>query len=275
VTTHSIRPTVLITGASAGIGSELVPYFAGTGHNVVLVARQEAVLQGIAAAVRNVFRVDTCVIACDLAQPDAARTIVAELTRRNIHVDILVNNAGIGAYGEFAETPIETAERIVQVNILALTALTRLLLPGMIARRSGKILNVASTAAFAPIPMHSVYGASKAFVLSFSEALAEELKGTGVTVTSLCPGPTETGFARNAGRDEARTLPQPAMSARSVAKTGFSALMRGDRLAVPGWGNLIMTSLIRFMPRLLVARVAKQTMRRKLELHTNLHAKSA
>ncbi len=239
---NTVRPTVLITGASAGIGSELVPFFAGTGHNVVLVAHQKPVLEGIAAAVRKVFRVEATAIACDLTAPDGAHAIFSELSRRQIDVDILVNNAGFGAYGEFAETGIETEERILQANIVALTVLTKLLLPGMIARGQGRILNVASTAGFAPIPMHSVYNAAKAYVLSFSEALAEELKETGVTVTSLCPEANEPEFAMSPGVEKAAMRQKQAMSARSVARTGFRALIRGDRVAVPGWGNLAMAS---------------------------------
>jgi short-subunit dehydrogenase len=237
------RPTVLITGASTGIGSELVPFFAGTGHNMVLVGRQKPVLEGIAAAVRNVFRVNAAVISCDLAEPDRAHTVFAELSRCKIDVDILVNNAGFGAYGEFEATEPQTEERIIQANVVALTVLTKLLLPAMIARGSGKVLNVASTAAFAPIPMHSVYGAAKAYVLSFSETLAEELKGTGVMVTSLCPDPTENESAQGVGLENTRMREEQAMSARSVARTGFRALIRGDRVAMPGWGNLAMTSL--------------------------------
>lgn len=234
------RPTVLITGASAGVGSELVPFFAGSGHNVVLVGRQKPVLEGIAAAVRHVFRVDAVAIACDLAEPDGAQAVFAELSRRNIDVDVLVNSAGFGAYGEFAATELETEGRIIQANIAALTVLTNLLLPGMISRGRGRILNMASAADFAPIRMRSVYGATKAYVLSFSEALAEELKGTGVTVTSLCPDLTETESTKSSG--SARQMQQ--MSARAVARTGFRALLRGDRVALPGWGSLAMAPLM-------------------------------
>ncbi len=217
----TVRPTVLITGASAGIGSELVPFFAGTGHNVVLVGSQKPVLEGIAAAARNVFSVNTTVIACDLAEPDGMRDLFTELSQRKIDVDILVNNAGFGAYGEFEATEPRTEERIIQANVVALTALTKLLLPAMIARGSGKILNVASTTAFAPIPMHSVYGAAKAYVLNFSETLAEELKGTGVVVTSLCPDPIETESPQGAATENIRTHEERTISARSVARTGF------------------------------------------------------
>lgn len=240
----AVRPTVLITGASAGIGSELVPFFAGSGHNVVLVAHQKPVLEGIAAAARKVFHVDATAIACDLTQPDGAQSIFAELSRRKIDIDVLVNNPGFGVYGEFAPTELETEERILQANIVALTVLTNLLLPGMIARGQGRILNVASATGFAPIPMHSVYSAAKAYALSFSEALAEQVKGTGITITSLSPVPTEAESAMAADLENALTtgLKQP-LSALSVARTGFRALLRGDRVAVPSWGNLAMASL--------------------------------
>ncbi len=268
------RTTVLITGASAGIGRELVPFFAGTGHNVVLVGRDKPVLEGIAAAVRKVFCVEASVIACDLAEPDGARTVFAELLRRKIDIDILVNDAGGKSYGEFAAAELQILERMMQVNIVTLTALTKLLLPGMIARGGGKILNVASTAAFAPLPMNGVYGAAKAYVLSFSQALAEELKGTGVTVTALCPGPADF-VGRTGLEDDAPTCGKRAKSAVSVARMGFRALMRGDSLAVPGWRNLAMISVIRLMPRLLVAKVAKQTMMKRLELRVNPNATGA
>lgn len=240
----TVRPTVLITGASAGIGSELVPFFAGTGHNVVLVGHQKPVLEGIAAAARKVFRVDTTVIACDLAEPDAAHTVFAELSQRNIDIDVLVNNAGLGAYGEFEATEPQTEERVIQSNILALTMLTKLLLPGMIARDRGRILNVASTAASAPVPLHSVYSAAKAYVLSFSESLSEELKNTGVTVTSLCPDPPVGDLDRNTGLENPRGYQKHAISVRSVARTAFRALIPGDRAAVPAWGNLATASLL-------------------------------
>jgi short-subunit dehydrogenase len=269
------RTTVLITGADTGIGRELVPFFAGTGHNVVLVGREEPVLEGIAAAARHVFRVGASVVACDLAEPDGARTVFAELSRRKVDIDILVNDAGGKSHGEFAAAELQTVERIMQVNIVALTALTKLLLPGMIARGSGKILNVASTAGFVPLPMNSVYGASKAYVLSFSQALAEELTGTGVTVTALCPGPTETEFFGSAGLKDAAPCEGPTMSALSVARMGFHALMRGDSLAVPGWRNFAMISAVRLMPRLLAAKVAKQTMMKRHKLHVNPNASGA
>ena len=238
------RPTVLITGAGAGIGSELVPFFAGTGHNVILVGSQKPVLEGIAAAARYVFRANTTVIACDLAEPDGAHALATELSRRRIDVDILVNNAGFGTYGESEATGPRTEERIVQANVVALTVLTKLLLPAMIARGSGRILNVASTSALAPVPMHSVYGAAKAYVLAFSETLAEELMGTGVMVTSLSPDPTETESSVSAESGSKWNDEERVMSARSVARTGFRALIRGDRVAVPNFGSLATARLI-------------------------------
>jgi hypothetical protein len=240
----TVRPTVLITGASAGIGSELVPFFAGTGNDIVLVGRQKPVLEGIAAAVRKVFGVGTAVIDCDLAAPDGAHAIFAELSRRNIEVDVLVNNAGFGAYGEFEATEPQTEERIIQANIVALTVLTKLLLPGMIARNRGRILNVVSAAGFAPIPMHSVYGAAKAYVLSFSGMLAEELKDTGVTVTSLCPDPIEADCDKNTGRENPRMSQKHAMSVRSMARTAFRALICGERVVAPAWGSLAGAPLV-------------------------------
>jgi short-subunit dehydrogenase len=221
-----------------------VPFFAGTGHHVVLVSHQKPVLEGIAVAARKVFRVDATAIACDLTEPNGAHALFAELSQRKINVDVLVNNAGFGAYGEFAASELETEERIIQANIVALTVLTKLLLPGMVARGGGRILNVASTAGFAAIPLHSVYSAAQAYVLGFSEALSEELKGTGVTVTSLSPDPLQTEFAESVKFENAQSEQKQTMFARFVARTGFRALLRGDRVAAPGWGNLAMASPI-------------------------------
>jgi uncharacterized protein len=241
---NTVRPTVLITGASSGIGSELVPFFAGTGHNVVLVARDEAVLEGIAAAVRHVFRVDACAIACDLTAPDAAQTIAGQLARRNISIDILVNNAGFCSCDELISSNPQSEEHVLQVSIVALTVLTKLLLPGMIARGHGRILNVASAAGFAPIPMHSVHSAARAYVLSFSQVLAEDLKGTGVTVTSLSPDANEAELVE---RTDSTSVPpsgrKAPVSARSVARSAFRALIRGDRVAAPNWANVALASL--------------------------------
>jgi uncharacterized protein len=198
------RKTALITGASSGIGYELAGLFASSGHDLVLVARNEQRLSRLAEELQQRIGVAVTVLVKDLAAPRAAEEIVVELQNRSLHVDILVNNAGFGEYGPFHETSLERKLQMIQVNVAELTQLTRLLLSGMLERNSGNILNIGSTASFAPGPFVAVYSATKAYVLSFSEALAEELKGTGVTVTVLCPGSTETEFAERAKMTESR-----------------------------------------------------------------------
>ena len=196
-----MKETALITGASSGIGLDLARLFAKDGHDVVLVARSEGKLREIAAELERDFGMTAHVIVADLAKPDAPQTLVAQLP---VDVDVLVNNAGFGVLGPFVETDLAKELEMIQVNVVALTHLTKLLLPPMVARRRGRVLNVASTAAFQPGPLMAVYYATKAYVLSFSEAIADELRDSGVTVTALCPGPTE-------GRHPAVIAPHPAL----------------------------------------------------------------
>lgn len=269
MTTKTVKSTVLITGASSGIGRELVPLFAADSHSLVLVARRAAMLEEIAAEIRNRFKIDIDVIGFDLAEPDAVESIRDELNRRNLQIDILVNNAGFGCYGSFAGSDINTEERMIQVNIIALTALTKLFLPGMIARGSGRILNMGSTASFVPVPMQSVYGATKAYVLSFTEALAEELRGTGVSVTAFCPGATATGFAKFAGIADTKLFRSGVMSAADVARIGYRALMRGQRIVVAGGSNQALMLLTRFVPRSAVVRMTRQAMMKTQDLKTS------
>jgi uncharacterized protein len=253
----------LITGASSGIGLELARIFAQNGHDVVLVARHEEKLQALAAelAARNVR---AQAIAIDLAAHDGAASLVAQLQARGIDVDILVNNAGFGLYGPFVETALATELSMIQLNVVALTELTKRLLPGMIARRRGRIMNVASTAAFFPGPLMAVYYATKAYVLSFSEAIANELEGSGVTVTALCPGPTASGFQAAASLEQSKlvagkTLP----TAREVAQDGFDAVMAGRPLVVTGLSNKLLVLTPRFFPRRAIARVVRAAQERR------------
>src|SRR3954465_2902869 len=197
------RPVALVTGASAGIGRELAKILAREGHDLLLVARREPDLTPLAAELKEQYDADSRVITADLAKPRAAQTLVKELGPTTT-VDVLVNNAGFGGHGAFWERERDADLRQIAVNVTALTDLTRLLLPGMVERHRGRILNVASTAAFQPGPLMAVYYATKAYVLSFSQALAEELSGTGVTVTTLCPGVTETEFQQVAGAEGLR-----------------------------------------------------------------------
>jgi uncharacterized protein len=257
------RKTALITGASSGIGYELAGLFAKSGHDLVLVARNEQRLARLAEELRQRFGVNVTVLVKDLSSAAAAEEILVELQNRSLHVDILVNNAGFGEYGPFHETSLERDLQMIQVNVTALTQLTKLLLPGMLKRNSGKILNIGSTASFAPGPFVAVYSASKAYVLSFSEAPAEELKGTGVTVTVLCPGSTETEFAERAKMTDSRIFQGRLMSARKVAEIGFRALIEGKTTVIPGRANKLLVFSQRFAPRKMVARISRNLLERK------------
>lgn len=250
--------TALITGASGGIGEELARLFARHKHNLVLVARSEDKLQALGSELSRGDAIEARVLAADLADPGAPPRIFTKLAEQGVTVDVLVNNAGFGARGAYAELDYEVEARMIQVNIGALTHLTRLFLPGMLARRSGKILNVASTAAYVPGPFMAVYYASKAFVLSFSDALAEETEGSGVTVTALIPGPTATNFAATAGNQDSRLFRTAAvMDAASVARVGYDALMAGKRIAIAGFSNKLTAFSTRLATRTMLARITR------------------
>lgn len=265
----------MITGASSGIGLELAKCFAADQSNLVLVARNTAALESLAAGLRHEHPIEVHVITADLARPDSPRNIFDELKSRGLNVDVLVNNAGFGLHGGFAELPLARQLEIIQVNVAALVALTGLFLPGMVQRgrlASAKpaggrgrlpggdnstgqgILNVGSVAGFLPGPNMAVYYASKAFVQSFSEALFEELRGTGVRVTNLCPGPTETNFSQTARTYQTRTMQVAKMSAAEVAAAGHRAFRAGRCVVVPGAKNFFLAQLIRILPRSFVRR---------------------
>jgi short-subunit dehydrogenase len=239
----------LITGASSGIGREIAHLCAAAGYPVVLLARNEAALHDLASQLGPQARV----LEADLSDPAAPAAIFDQL--RGVDVELLINNAGFGLRGPFAETGWDAESRLIQVNVVALAYLTKLLLPGMLQRRSGRILNVASTAAFVPGPFMAAYYASKAFVRSFSESLAEEVAGSGVTVTVLCPGPTETAFADRAGIGTSPLFRGSVMSARDVARIGFDAMMSGKREVIAGGRNRAMMFFTRFAPRSVMAKV--------------------
>lgn len=250
--------TVLLTGASGGIGYELARLFARDGHNLVLAARSGDRLAQVAADLTARFGVEVRTIAVDLTNPTAPQFLWDQLRRDGVVVDILINNAGFGAHGDFVDMPEPEILGQIQLNITALTHLTRLVLPPMVARRSGRIMNVASTAAFQPGPLMAVYYATKAYVLSFSEALTNELRGSGVTVTCFCPGATHTGFAKRAGNDRSRLFKQlGAMSAEKVALDGYRAVMEGRSLAISGLHNWLVAESVRFAPRKLVTGISR------------------
>ena len=245
-------PTALVTGASSGIGEAFAHALAGRGQSLVLVARSEARLDALAADLTAKHRVRVDVIVADLADAGAVDAIVAELGSRGIVVDTLINNAGFGTHGELAALDARRERDEIMVNCYAPVALTRALLPGMIARKSGAVINVGSTASFQPVPYMATYGATKAFVLSFSEALAEEVRAHGVRVVALCPGQTETAFFTEI--EDARV--GRARTAEQVVATALRALDRGTVVAVDGLSNYVLANSSRFAPRRLVARIA-------------------
>lgn len=249
----------LVTGASSGIGRELAMLFAQDHHDLVLVARNRKKLDELGRDLTAAFGVTAKVIAKDLSNPVAPDEIAAELAASELQVDALVNNAGLGIYGPFAQADAGKELEVLQVNVMALTRLTKLFLPSMLDRRQGRILNVASTAAFQPGPLMAVYYATKAYVLSFSEALSNEVKGSGVTVTALCPGPTETDFQRRAHLEKTRLFTGPLVAdARFVALKGYQGMKRGRPVVIPGVANKLLAESIRFTPRRLVTAVARK-----------------
>jgi short-subunit dehydrogenase len=251
------RRIALVTGASTGIGLELSRILAGDRHDLMIVAQRADRLAQAARDLGSQYGIRVIDLAVDLGDSETPGQIARVLSREGLVPDVLVNNAGFGLRGPFADLDLGRQLQMIQVNIHALTHLTGLLLPGMLARRSGRVLNVASTAAFQPGPMMAVYYASKAYVLSLSEALAEETSGSGVTVTALCPGPTATSFEQRAGLEGSRLFGGDVMEAADVARYGYDAMLRGARIAIPGWRNRLKAQAVRFFPRAMVARVAR------------------
>ena len=249
--------TVLVTGASSGIGLELARCFAADGCKLILLSRKRDALNAVADRLRREHKTHAEVLPADLTEPSAPQRIFSHLETAGTKVDVLVNNAGFGAKGNFAELPLARQLELVQVNLTALTHLTRLFLPGMISRRRGGVLNVVSTAAFQPGPGMAVYYATKAYGLSFSEAVAEEVAGTGVTVTALCPGPTATNFFTGANSKPSRFFEKAAMSAEAVARIGHDAYRRGRVTVVAGAVNRALAFSTRLAPRAVARKLTK------------------
>jgi short-subunit dehydrogenase len=248
--------TALVTGASSGIGLELARCFAANKSNLILVARSTEALEKLAAELREKFHVQVLVLTTDLSKSEAPQQIFDELKGRGITVDVLVNNAGFGLHGEFAQLPLCRQMDMVQVNVSALVGLTGLFLPEMLARKRGGILNVGSVAGYFPGPRMAVYFSTKAFVRSFSDALHEELRGTGVTLTNLAPGPTESNFSAVARSHYKRKMQNPKMSAATVAQAGYQAFRQGKAQATPGIPNWLLTHIVaKFLPRALIRRM--------------------
>lgn len=251
----------LITGGSVGIGAALAEVFAGHGHDLILVARRREKLEARAEDIRAKFKVDVVCMSEDLADPEGARRLHQAVVDRGLGVHYLVNNAGVGLYGKFATTDLDAELKMIQLNATSIVDLTKRFLPAMIERRSGRILNVASTAAFVPGPWMSIYYATKAFLLSFSQAIDYELKPQGITVTTLCPGPTESEFKVRAGSQRSRLFEAFVMDAPRVAHVGYDAMMKGKAVAIPGLRNKLIPVAARLAPRPLIAQLSHRAAR--------------
>jgi short-subunit dehydrogenase len=247
--------TALITGASGGLGEEFANILAEKKWNLILVARSKDKLDVIKTNLEHNHSIAVQVIDLDLSLPDATHQLMKHIEKQN--VDLLINNAGFGDFGLFQDSDPLRTRNMIDLNIGTLTDLTRAVLPGMIARKSGRILNVASTAAFQPGPLMAVYYATKAYVLNFSLALSDELQGTGVTVTCLCPGPTRTGFATHANMGSSKLFRRTLLNAHEVSAAGINACLKGKVLITPGIVNAIGTFMTRFVSRSFAARVAR------------------
>lgn len=255
--------TALITGASSGLGVEFARLYASDGHDLILVARSEGKLKELAAQMEKTHSIKAHVITADLSEPGSPEPLFAQITGRGLKVDALVNNAGYGDFGFFSETNLAKELGMIQLNAASLVHLTKLCLKGMRERGAGEILNVASMAAFQPGPLMAVYYASKAFVLSFSEALANEMAGTGVNVSVLCPGPTSTGFVKAAAMEDSKLFKQGGvMDAATVASIGYRGLKSGKRVVIPGLRNKIMAQSVRFAPRSFITSVVRRVQAR-------------
>ena len=252
--------TALITGASGGIGEALAKYHAARGGDLVLVARSEDKLEALKTELEHSHGISVMVIAADLALPESANQIFAATEQAGVQIDILINNAGFGGHGKFHQRELARDQAMMQVNMVSLVSLTHLYLQGMVERRSGRLLHVASTAAFLPGPLQAVYYATKSFVLSFSQAIAKELDGTGVTSTALCPGAVATGFVAAGDLDGVKVFDKAA-SAESVAECGYEAMLRGELVKINEKGlHFQLNWVVPFLPRKVVLKISQKTM---------------
>jgi len=254
------KKTALITGASSGIGWELAHVFARENHDLVLVARSEKKLIELKTDLEKQYGVRANVIVSDLSTPGGATELVAKVNGLNLSVDVLVNNAGVGVFGDFArETEWQKEKEMIQINITALTELTKVFVPAMVLKGQGQILNIASTAAFQPGPNMAIYFASKAYVLHFSEALAEELRDTGVTVTVVCPGATESGFQSAAAMESSKLFKDKKVpTSKEVAEFAYQSLQEKKRVAIHGFANYLLAQSVRFAPRTIATKIARK-----------------
>ncbi len=254
-----MKNTALITGASNGIGLELAKVHASKGGDLVLVARNKSKLDELKSELESQYKVSVYTIGKDLSAHNSAQGVYDETTKQNIQIDYLINNAGFGNFGMFAETEWNKELQMINLNITTLTQFTKLYLQDMVKRGNGKIMNVASTAAFQSGPTMAVYYATKAYVLSFSEAVDNEVRDKGVTVTALCPGATESGFQAVAAMEESNLVKGKKLpTSKEVAEYGYASMMKGKTVAIHGVMNWILANSVRFMPRALVVKVTRK-----------------
>ncbi len=242
-----MNKTALITGASGGLGKDFAEIFAREGYQLILVARSQEKLQSITQELEDKYKVKVLYLVQDLSEENSANKIYQEIKADNIKLDVLINNAGFGKFGAFIDEDVATLGEMINLNVRTLTELTALVLPEMLERNSGKILNVASTAALQSLPNFGAYAATKAYVLSFTEALHYELRKTNISVTALCPGPTHTGFAKRANA-ESMLLFKNGMQSTKVAQLGYNALMKNKMTVIAGLQNKFLAYLARFIP---------------------------
>ena len=257
-----MKNTAIITGASSGLGEQFARLHAARGGDLVLVARRGDRLRSLADELGKKHGVECLVLVKDLSLQGSGEELFSEISSRGISSDVLINNAGFGGHGMFHEREWTADLAMINVNVMALCALTRGCLPGMIARGRGRVLNVASMAGYLPGPLQAVYYATKAFVVSFSQAVGNEVEGTGVTVTALCPGAVDTGFAQAGSLDGVKAF-ERADSAEYVARFGYDAMLKGKRVAVPGPLKRLSLGALRFMPAGMVLRVSRASMEKK------------
>jgi short-subunit dehydrogenase len=251
------RPLALVTGASGGIGADIAALLSKRGFDLILVARSREKLAALAEKLEKEDGGHVTVLTADLTDPTAPEAIAKFVREKELTVEVLVNNAGLGSYGPFASVDAKTDLGLIALNVTSLTHLSKLFLPGMLERKKGRIMNVGSTAGFVPGPLMAVYYATKAYVLSLSVAMANEVEGTGVTVTCLCPGATRTAFDTTAGNDKTGLFKGKVMESMEVAIAGVEAMMHGDVICIPGFMNRLMASSAGLAPRTLLAKVAR------------------
>lgn len=258
-----MKKTALITGASSGIGLELAKIHAQKGGNLVLVARNKEKLKQLKAEWEEKYSIEVHVLKKDLSEANAAQRVYDFTQKEKLKIDYLINNAGFGNYGLFQETQWQKEEKMIQLNITALTQLCKLYLKDMVKVKSGKIMNIASTAAFQPGPMMAVYFATKSYVLHFSEAIGAELKSSGVSVTALCPGPTASGFQSTAAMEESGAVKGKQLpTAKEVAEYGYQAMLKGAPVAIHKLSNRALVQLTRFFPRKWVTAITQKVMKK-------------